>query len=280
MTSNETEPRLLQPYEVSRAAYKCGTIERKLLYYAALIVQKKPYTAGAEFSGYVAEFSLYDFCKKMLGNTSGVYFQTVKKALKAITENTIVLADNDDELKVLSWLQEGYYSQKLNKVVLVFTDKIGKMFVECRERFSLINPAVIGSLTSFYAMRYYEIGLSYSGFGSSWYFVRTIDELRQTFRIDSYTGAKGTNNFITKVVTQPLEELNAVNHDFRIDVVKIPDETDKRKLNAVKFVCTRTATKKPKRRAKAGQADTADAYSAYLAQGGDLMQSITRGGKQ
>ena len=277
MTSKQENPRLLQPYEVSRAAYKCGTIERKLLYYAALVVQKKPYTAGAEFSGYVAEFSLYEFCKKMLGCNGGNY-QPVKKAIKAITENTIVLADDDDELKVLSWLQEGYYSQKLNKVILVFTDKIGRMFVECRERFSLINPAVIGSLTSFYSMRYYEIALSYSGYGSSWFFTRTVEELRQTFRVDSYSDR--LNNFIRKVVTEPLEELNAVNTEFRIDVVKIPDETDKRKLNAIKFVCTRTATKKPKRRAKAGQADSADAYSAYLAQGGDLMQSITRGGKQ
>ena len=277
MTSNN-EPRLLQPYEVSRAAYKCGTIERKLLYYAALVVQKKPYTAGAEFSGYVAEFSLYDFCKKMLGNTSGMYFQTVKKALKAITENTIVLADDDDELKVLSWLQEGYYSQKLNKIILVFTDKIGRMFVECRERFSLINPAVIGSLTSFYSMRYYEIALSYSGYGSSWFFTRTVEELRQTFRVDSYSDR--LNNFVRKVITQPIDELNAVNTEFRIDVIKIMDSNDARKLSAIKFVCTRTAPKKPKRRAKAGQADTADAYSAYIAQGGNLMQSITRGGKQ
>ena len=280
MTSKAQEPRLLQPYEVSRAAYKCGTIERKLLYYAALVVQKKPYTAGAEFSGYVAEFSLYEFCKKMLGNTSGMYFQTVKKAIKAITENTIVLADDDDELKVLSWLQEGYYSQKLNKIILVFTDKIGRMFVECRERFSLINPAVIGSLTSFYGMRYYEIALSYSGYGSSWFFTRTVDELRQTFRVDSYSDR--LDNFLRKVVTEPLKELNAVNTDFRIDVVKIPDETDARKLNAVKFVCTRTAKPKKRRAKSAGQADSADAYSAYLAQGGNLMQSITsnRGGKQ
>jgi len=270
MTSNNNEPRLLQPYEVSRAAYKCGTIERKLLYYAALIVQKKPYTTGAEFSGYVAEFSLYDFCKKMLGCNGGNY-QPVKKAIKAITENTIVLADDDDELKVLSWLQEGYYSQKLNKVILVFTDKIGRMFVECRERFSLINPAVIGSLTSFYAMRYYEIALSYSGYGSSWFFTRTVDELRQTFRVDSYS--ERLNNFVRKVITEPIEELNAVNPDFRIDVVKIPDPTDKRKLSAIKFLCTHTA--KPKRRAKsAGQADSADAYSAYLAQGGNLLQCM------
>ncbi len=276
MTSKQENPRLLQPYEVSRAAYKCGTIERKLLYYAALVVQKKPYTPGAEFSGYVAEFSLYEFCKKMLGCNGGNY-QPVKKAIKAITENTIVLAEDDDELKVLSWLQEGYYSQKLNKVILVFTDKIGRMFVECRERFSLINPAVIGSLSSFYSMRYYEIALSYSGFGESWWFTRTVDELRQLFQVDSYSNR--LNNFVRKVITEPIAELNAVNTDFRIDVIKIPDDTDARKLSAIKFVCTRTA--KPKRRAKsAGQADTADEYSAYLAQGGNLMQAITRGGKQ
>jgi len=278
MTSKHSEnPQLLQPYEVSRAAYKCGTIERKLLYYAALIVQKKPYTPTAEYYGYVAEFSLYEFCKKMLSNTSGSYFIKVKTALKAITENTITLQDTETELKVLSWLQEGYFSQAENKVILVFTEKIGRMFCECRERFSLINPAVIGSLSSFYAMRYYEIALSYSGYGSSWYFTRTVDELRQLFQVDSYSNR--LDNFVRKVITEPIEELNAVNPDFRIDVVKIPDPTDKRKLSAIKFLCTHTA--KPKRRAKsAGQADSADAYSAYLAQGGNLMQSITRGGKQ
>ena len=153
---------------------------------------------------------------------------------------TATLYEDDEELQILSWLQEGLYSQKQNKIILVFTDKIGRLFFECRERFSLINPHVIGALKSFYAMRYYEIALSYKGYegnNKNWYFVRTIDELRTMFKVEGYTGKDGTKNFINKVILQPVEELNANNPDFTITIEKIPDESDKRKISAIKFKC-------------------------------------------
>lgn len=228
------EAKLLQPYEVSRAAYKCGIIERKMLYYAALIVQKKPYQKGVEYSGYVAEFSIYDFCQLLNFSTSGQEYAYIKKAVKTIAQNTITLCDTDEELKVLSWIQEGVYNQRENKIILVFTDKIGRLFVECKERFSLINPHVIGGLQSFYAMRYYEIALSYSGL-APWEFTLTIEQIRATFKIDRYEGR--LNNFLQKVVKEPIEELNASNPDFSISIVKIQDDTDKRKTAAIKFQC-------------------------------------------
>lgn len=228
------EKKLLQPYEVSRAAYKCGTIERKMLYYAALLVQHRPYKKGVEYSGYVAEFSIYDFCQLLGCRTSGRDYIQIKKAVKTICTNTITLYEDEEELQVLAWLQEGVYSQAQNKIILVFTDKIGRLFCECKERFSLINPHVIGSLQSFYSMRYYEIALSYSGL-VPWEFTLTIDQIRAMFKIDSYEGR--LNNFILKVIKEPIEELNANNPDFKITVEKIPDESDKRKISAIKFNC-------------------------------------------
>ena len=228
------EQKLLQPYEVSRAAYKCGAIERKMLYYAALLVQHRPYKKGEEFSGYIAEFSIHDFCDILGLERNGGNYQLVKDSIKTIAENTITLYEDEEELQVLSWLQEGVYSQARNKIILVFTDKIGRLFCECREKFSLLNPHVIGSLRSFYSMRYYEIALSYSGL-APWEFTLTIDQIRTTFKIDSYEGR--LNNLIQKVVKEPIEELNANNPDFSITILKIQDDSDKRKTAAIKFQC-------------------------------------------
>ena len=139
-------------------------------------------------------------------------------------------------------------------------------------------------------MRYYEIALSYSGFEGAhgndrnqWYFEYTLNELREMFGVTGYNNTYGTQNFIKKIVEAPLSELNDANPEFSITTEKIKDPTDARKLSAIRFICTRTTPTPKKRRAKsAGQADSADEYSAYLAQGGNLMQCITkdRGGKQ
>jgi len=281
MTSKDL---LLQPNQISRAAYKCDCTERKIIFFAALKVQKEHYQlCKMDLSGYVAKFRISEMLKALNIPNQTKTRKMVKDAIKTIAEQTITITDTDNRLIILNWLQQGSYDDKSNTIELVFTDAVGRLFCECRDCFSLLSPVVIGSLHSYYSMRYYELAMSYAGL-NPWVFTLTIEQIRTMYQIDSYTGANGTNNFITKVVSSPINELNAINPDFHIDVVKIPDETDKRKLSAIRFVCTRTATK-PKRRAKttgekirervdSERAQTADAYSAYLAQGGNLLQCL------
>lgn len=233
-----TETKLLQPNQISRAAYKCDCTERKILFYAALQVQKARYRfCDVSMSGYVARFKISEMLKALSMENTTSNRNNVKAAIHTIARNTITVNDTEDKLTVINWLQQGDYDAKTNTIELVFTDSIGRMFCECREQFSELSPIVIGSLKSYYAMRYYELALSFRGF-TPWEYTLTLDQLRNMYQIDSYTDAKdGTNNFIRKVIMAPIEELNANNPDFKITAEKIQDLDDKRRISAIKFTC-------------------------------------------
>ena len=232
-----TETKLLQPNQISRAAYKCDCTERKILFYAALQVQKARYRfADVSMSGYVARFKIREMFKALGMDYTTGNRNNVKAAIHTIARHTITINDTEDKLTILNWLQQGDYDAKTNTIELVFTDVIGRLFCECKDKFSLLSPVVIGSLKSYYAMRYYEIALSFRGY-KTWEYTLTLDQLRNMYQIDSYTGANGTNNFITRVVTEPIKELNANNPDFKIVALKIQDPNDKRRVSAIRFVC-------------------------------------------
>jgi len=238
------DQKLLQPYSVSRAVYRCDSTERKILYYASLLVQLKPYKfLEYDMQGYLAEFKISEMLLALGMANTYTNRKLVRKAVETIAKNTIKVVDTEKKLGVLNWLQLGIYDDEKDKVTLIFTDAIGKLFVECREKFSLINLKTIGGLKSYYAMRYYEIALSYRGYMGkcenpikTWYFERSIDELRAMFLVDGY-GDNRSNNFIDFVVKQPIAELNKLNSDFTITVEKLKNPLDRRRVVGFKFTC-------------------------------------------
>ena len=240
-----TDTKLLQPNQISRAAYKCDCTERKILFYAALKVQKDHYQfCKMEMAGYVAKFRISEMLKALNIPNRSENRNIIKNAINTIAQNTITITNTDRRLNVLNWLQQGVFDADTNTIELVFTDSIGRMFCECREQFSELSPLVIGSLKSYYSMRYYELAMSFRGL-KPWEFTLTLEQIRAMYQINGYTDAKdGTNNFIRKVIMSPIAELNKVNTDFLITVDKIADSNDKRKISAFRFRCQTLKTTK------------------------------------
>ena len=237
------EPRLLQPYEVSRAVYRCESTERKMLYYSAMFVQHRPYKPD-ERPRYLTEFRISEMLFALGMANTDTNRKRIKKAVKTIAENTLKLFDDEEHLDVLNWLQRGIYDSKKDLVTLIFSDEIGKLFAECKKRFSLINLKTVGGLKSFYAMRYYEVALSYKGYeGKSenepktWYFEYTLDEIRTMFKVDSESYENRNNTFIDYVIKRPISELNKYNPDFTITAEKQTNPIDKRRVDGFKFIC-------------------------------------------
>ena len=283
MTST-TDKDLLQPYQISRAIYRCDSLERKILFFAALLVQKQERKNAKD--RYIAQFGVKELLLKLGLTYTTSMREYIKTAIKTIASNTIILRETDNYLNVITWLQQGIYDDDNDTIQIIFSDTIGELFTRCHTQFSVISPRVIGALKSYYAMRYYEIALSYSGFEGThgnarnqWYFSYSLDELREMFGVTGYNNTYGTQNFVKKIVEAPLSELNDANPEFSITTEKVKDPTDARKLSAIRFICTHTATK-PKRAKKQRidcQAEAeagANEYSAYLAQGGNLLQCL------
>ena len=280
---------LLQPYTISRATYKCGAVERKLLFFGALQIQKSKTAKNPNITEYSAEFSMAELLSSLGMSKNNGNKELIKKAVATIADNKIILYEDQTNIDVINWIQRGIV--KDNTVTLIFSNPVGELFFNCKDRFSAINPLVIGSLKSYYSMRYYELALSYRGYAgkngnkiNQWYFSYSLDDLRTIFKCDAYQYDNGTRDFIKKVVKNPIDELNANNDEFSIMIDTIKDPNDARRTTGIKFLCTRTtAPKRAKKQRIDCQAEAeagANEYSAYLAQGGNLMQSITRGGKQ
>ena len=230
---------IAQPYEVSRASYRCNSPERKLLYFAATKINLK---SKGKRSDYVAEFRISEMLNALGMQNSTSNRQQIRTAVKTIAENTIMLSDTEKFMDVMNWIQRGTYDEEKNVVTLVFTNEIGQLFFECKERFSLVNLKVIGAIKSYYAMRYYEIALSYIGFKgingnpqNSWYFDLGIDEIRTLFKLENMPYAQSVMRLGDDIVRKPVAELNAVNPDFKIVVESLQEG---RRTVAYRFNCT------------------------------------------
>ena len=81
----------------------------------------------------------------------------------------------------------------------------------------------MGKIQGRYAIRFYELALSYAGFegrdGNSrgeWYFEHTLDEIRALFQIDPKK-YKQTKEFKRNIIDNPIEEINAAGIGLRIE---------------------------------------------------------------
>jgi plasmid replication initiation protein len=240
----------LQPNKVSRAAYKCDSTERKLLYFATAKLENSFLTEGdVVVRRYTACFKIGEMLRALDMNNIASNRKRIREAIKTIAKQTITVLETEKKLVVMNWLQKAVYDEDENKVVLTFTDDVGMYLQDLKEQFSSLDFKTIGAIKSYYAMRYYEIALSYEGFKGqdgnqphSWFFDLDLERLRIMFEIKDSAYRGRIDNITEKAVKQPIRELNAVNPRFRIDIERLKKG---RTLVGYRFICTDIAHSDP-----------------------------------
>ena len=241
---------VLQPNKVSRAAYKCDSTERKLLYFATAKLENCFLTEGdVVVRRYTACFKIGEMLRALGMNNIASNRKRIREAIKTIAKQTITVLETEKKLVVMNWLQKAVYDEDENKVVLTFTDDVGMYLQDLKEQFSSLDFKTIGAIKSYYAMRYYEIALSYEGFKGqdgnqphSWFFDLDLERLRIMFEIKDSAYRGRIDNITEKAVKQPIRELNAVNPRFRIDIERLKKG---RTLVGYRFICTDIAHSDP-----------------------------------
>lgn len=241
---------VLQPNKVSRAAYKCDSTERKLLYFATAKLENSFLTEGdVVVRRYTACFKIGEMLRALGMNNIASNRKRIREAIKTIAKQTITVLETEKKLVVMNWLQKAVYDEDENKVVLTFTDDVGMYLQDLKEQFSSLDFKTIGAIKSYYAMRYYEIALSYEGFKGqdgnqphSWFFDLDLERLRIMFEIKDSAYRGRIDNITEKAVKQPIRELNAVNPRFRIDIERLKKG---RTLFGYRFICTDLAHSNP-----------------------------------
>jgi plasmid replication initiation protein len=163
----------------------------------------------------------------------------IRSAVKECARNVITVKDDDEAYGLMPWFEKVYVDWKANRFFLTFNADLAKLLMELKgkTRLDLID---IGKLQSKYAIRFYELAMSYAGFAGKngnkekcWYFEREVGELRELFAI-SDKKYKMAKDFRIRVVDEPIQELNSADVGFKIEIEYIRKG---KKLTGFRFCC-------------------------------------------
>lgn len=225
----------IQPNAISQSVYECGTNARKLIAMAMALLPMNPKTE----QDYSVSFSITDFLTA-LGITDGTRTRALTKtAVKECARCIITVNDDDDEYRLIPWFVASVMKRNSDKIEMTFNSALAKLILELKGKAKL-DLIDMGKLQSRYAIRFYELAMSYAGFAGKngnkekcWYFEREIGELRTLFAV-SDSKYKMTKDFRVYVVDLPIQELNACDVGFKIEVEYIRKG---KKLTGFRFCC-------------------------------------------
>lgn len=236
----------LQPNQISQGLYKCSPMAKRLLAYTISNLKIIKWNNEEEPS-YEVWFKPVQFAKDLGLQRIGVkQQQLIKDALEELQESYIVI-DTGDYFQTFAWVTSTFYAPKDRLINICLNPKLGQALIEWQRGFTTIQLVEMGRLQSFYAMRYYEIALSFRGFSgkggnkkNQWYFEMPLKKIREVFQIDKNEYAGRMDNFTTKVVEKPIKEVNE-----KTDLTIIPEKVkDGKTVLGFRFHCQIKDTQK------------------------------------
>jgi plasmid replication initiation protein len=229
---------VLQHNAISRSINTLSATAKKLTAMAMALLPP-------DLSNLTAAFTFPEFCKALGMPVGGEQYRLFKDAVNecmqcVITIETELNAKGKKKWRKFTWFIEAQYNEETSKAVMTFSPKLAEVLLELRWVYSKINLYDFGRLQSRYAIRLYEIALSYAYLkgkqgnkDSAWYFEWTIEELREIMGIpkDSY---QETHLFKQKVIEAPIREINNAGLGLNINVESVKQGWY---LIAIRFDC-------------------------------------------
>ncbi len=212
--SKKLNSELLQPNQISQGLYKCSPLAKQLLAYviADLKIMK---WSNLNIETYETTFKTSDFVKALGKSRIGAKQKDLIKSALVELQKSYIAIDTGKKFETFSWVTHAVFSDVDHKINIEINHHLGQALVEYKHGFTTLQLIELGRLQSFYAMRYYEIALSWIGKKGKegnkkgcWYFEYTVEELRKTFQLGANEYSGRMTNFITKVVKNPLDEVN------------------------------------------------------------------------
>lgn len=250
LSTTKDKELVIQSNSISRGIYTCSPLARKLIAYCILKVNHYPENIDNPnlpdvevLHHFKSTFSISEFINKLGISRGSNTYRQVKRAVEELSTSVIQVENTEEKYHAYTWFSSATYDKANDLIELNFNQQIGMAIMEWKEikQFSSMNIKTIGEIQSFYALRYFEIACSwyntkgrYGNKKDQWKFSLTVDEIKKMFKIDKDAYKDRMNNFITKVVKNPIEELNDVNKDFQISYVKI---VENHKTVGFEFTC-------------------------------------------
>jgi plasmid replication initiation protein len=206
-------------------------------------------------------FSYSEWCKALGiergGNTQKLFEQAVDECMKSVI--TIYTGKGKRGWEKYTWFEYARLGDEDNedRCTMIFSNTLATVLLEIKKMYAKIPLDDLGKLQSQYAIRHYEMAMSYSSLAGhngnkpgAWYYERTPAEIRELMNMDPEK-YKEMADFRKRIVEDPCKEINQAN----IGLTIAPEYKRKgRNLVGVRFNCEKTPKQVTRKRKKA--ADT------------------------
>jgi hypothetical protein len=249
---------VLQHNATTRSAHIFSATAKKLTAMAMALLP-------TDLSSLSVAFTFTEFCNAIGYERGGESYRIFKDAVKECMESVIKVETAPDKKgktswEMYHWFQFAKFDKDSGICTMIFDQKLADFLNELKWLYSKINLKDLGELQSRYALRIYELAISYASLQGkdgnahkTWYFERTISELRHLFGIspDHY---QENWLFRLKVIDGPVKEINQAKIGLAITVELVKQ---RRAIKAIRFDCAQTAPPLPVKRGRGRPPKTA-----------------------
>jgi plasmid replication initiation protein len=241
---------VLQHNAISRSAHNLSATAKKLTAMAMALLP-------SDLSSLSVSFTFPEFCDALGYERGGESYRIFKNAVEECMKSIIKIEGQQNnkgkkDWIIYHWFECAKFKQDTETCTMVFGKELAYFLKELKWLYSKINLKDFGNLQSRYALRIFELAISYSSLMGKdgnqkyeWYFERPIEELR--FMLGIPDGAyKETKLFRQYAIEKPVKEINNAGLGVAIKAEGIKQG---RKLTAIRFDCEkvqRTVSKKGK----------------------------------
>ena len=242
---------VLQHNAISRSAHNFSGTAKKLTAMAMALLP-------SDLSSLTAAFTFAEFCTALNVPKGGETFVIFKEAVKECMESVIEVegAPNKKGKKpwvMFHWFQLAEFNPDNGVCTMTFDKKLAEFLKELKWLYSKMNLSDFGRLQSRYALRIFELAVSYASLqgkdgnpDQTWYIEKTLEELRKLFGV-APGEYKENREFRRKVIEAPIREINSAGIGVEIKTESIKKG---RNLTGLRFDCKKVARTTKKKRGK------------------------------
>lgn len=205
--------------DIMNSFFSCSTYQLRLILMA---IAKSMNDFGKTKNPREVNFTVAEFCDTMGMNVDGRIRKNIFDNLASCSKLQIKIV-SDKKKAWVNWFEYVVYDEDESKQIkMVFTPIVFDTLKIIGQKFTKLDFSVIGKC-SFYAIRWYMIAkeMMYlkgknGNDKNKWTVVKSFDQIRQEMNIPDTVYEDRNNNFLKKVISNPIKELNQINGEFQI----------------------------------------------------------------
>jgi len=197
---------------ISRSAHSLSAPAQKLTLMAMALLPP-------DLSSLKAAFTFPEYCEALETEKGGRQYEIFQKAVDECMKCVIMIETGCNKKGKPSWEKfhwfiKSHFNSVTGQAEMEFSPTLAAFLIASKWVYSKINLTDVGQLQSRYAIKLFEMAISYMSLKGKdgnkyerWYFQRTVEELRLILNVpeDAY---KTIKDFRKYVVENPINEIN------------------------------------------------------------------------